>query len=78
MILNELTTYKIGSVCLTMFFLLAIIAEKSFTWFIGIVLILITLIVRANLGEITKKSEIFFVVVITMIMCSIVILMLIC
>ncbi len=76
MIFNEITTYKTGVSGLIIVFLLAIIIQENFTWIIGIVLILSMLIVRVNLGEVTKRNELFFVLVIITIMFTTVILML--
>ncbi|GEM_PF-5703885 len=75
MILNEITTYKTGVSGLIIIFLLAIIIQEKFTWIIGIVLILSILIVRANLGEVTKKSELFFVSFLIVIISFVIILM---
>ncbi len=77
MILNEISTYKTGVSGLIIIFLLAIIIQEDFTWIIGIVLILSMLIVRANLGEVTKKSELFFVSFLIVIIGFVIILMLI-
>jgi len=76
--LNEQITYKTASVCLIIIFLLVFFIEKtSFVWIIGVCIILILLITRANLGEVTKKTELFFVTVILIIKITIVILMII-
>jgi len=76
--LNEQITYKTASVCLIIIFILAFFIENTnFVWIIGVCIILVLLIMRANLGDVTRKTELFFIIVFIIVMISIVILMII-
>jgi len=54
-------THIVSSVFLLLIFVLALAADTNFYWIFGAVFILILMVARAYLGELTKKTEVMFI-----------------
>ena len=71
----KFTTHKTGLICLVVIFFFAIITTENYFWLIGVILTLLIITIRVSLGEITRKSEVVFIIIVFSITTLTVILM---
>lgn len=55
--MNEATTHIVGTICLVFLFVIVPFVEAGFTWLMSVFLILILMVIRSILGDISKRTE---------------------